>query len=222
MDKTNGGPESSATSPDVSPRHSTASAGRHTAAQSWNMNSHEPSQHKRRRSMSSEQGLPSPRRYDYNPPKKMEAQQQHMADRALHVLDTTTDQHPPRNYYATAPNAHDHSGYGYERPYNGPPGAHSSTPERRLAEASERDSSEHHYASSANGVDHERLDDNKDESQGLQAGQKRKRNFSNRTKTGCITCRSRKKKCDEGRPHCELPPHSSRVRKETADRLSRQ
>ncbi|UJO24376.1 Putative acetyltransferase [Fulvia fulva] len=32
---------------------------------------------------------------------------------------------------------------------------------------------------------------------------KRKRNFSNRTKTGCHTCRSRKKKCDEGKPICE-------------------
>lgn len=32
---------------------------------------------------------------------------------------------------------------------------------------------------------------------------KRKRNFSNRTKTGCHTCRSRKKKCDEAKPTCQ-------------------
>lgn len=32
---------------------------------------------------------------------------------------------------------------------------------------------------------------------------KRKRQFSNRTKTGCHTCRSRKKKCDETKPICE-------------------
>ncbi|KAK8197681.1 uncharacterized protein BKA78DRAFT_306545 [Phyllosticta capitalensis] len=31
---------------------------------------------------------------------------------------------------------------------------------------------------------------------------KRKRNFSNRTKTGCQTCRRRKKKCDENKPVC--------------------
>ncbi|KAK4496718.1 hypothetical protein PRZ48_012701 [Zasmidium cellare] len=31
---------------------------------------------------------------------------------------------------------------------------------------------------------------------------RRKRNFSNRTKTGCHTCRTRKKKCDEGKPRC--------------------
>ncbi|KAL9057043.1 MAG: hypothetical protein Q9162_002591 [Coniocarpon cinnabarinum] len=30
----------------------------------------------------------------------------------------------------------------------------------------------------------------------------RKRNFANRTKTGCLTCRERKKKCDETKPMC--------------------
>jgi acetyltransferase-like isoleucine patch superfamily enzyme len=35
---------------------------------------------------------------------------------------------------------------------------------------------------------------------------KRKRNFSNRTKTGCLTCRKRKKKCDEQKPECEFSP----------------
>ena len=32
---------------------------------------------------------------------------------------------------------------------------------------------------------------------------RRKRVFSNRTKTGCMTCRRRKKKCDELHPECE-------------------
>jgi hypothetical protein len=35
---------------------------------------------------------------------------------------------------------------------------------------------------------------------------KRKRNFSNRTKTGCLTCRKRKKKCDELKPECKSQP----------------
>lgn len=35
---------------------------------------------------------------------------------------------------------------------------------------------------------------------------KRKRNFSNRTKTGCLTCRGRKKKCDEQKPECKFLP----------------
>ena len=34
-------------------------------------------------------------------------------------------------------------------------------------------------------------------------GKRRKRIFSNRTKTGCMTCRKRKKKCDEQHPECE-------------------
>jgi hypothetical protein len=33
----------------------------------------------------------------------------------------------------------------------------------------------------------------------------RKRAFSHRTKTGCVTCRRRKKKCDEARPQCKRP-----------------
>ena len=35
---------------------------------------------------------------------------------------------------------------------------------------------------------------------------RRKRVFSNRTKTGCMTCRKRKKKCDELHPECECYP----------------
>jgi hypothetical protein len=31
----------------------------------------------------------------------------------------------------------------------------------------------------------------------------RKRNFANRTRTGCRTCRKRKKKCDERKPFCK-------------------
>lgn len=35
------------------------------------------------------------------------------------------------------------------------------------------------------------------------AQKQRKRNFTNRTKTGCLTCRRRKKKCDEAQPECK-------------------
>lgn len=44
-------------------------------------------------------------------------------------------------------------------------------------------------------VDGDALDDRPDT-------KKRKRNFTNRTKTGCHTCRGRKKKCDEAKPKC--------------------
>jgi hypothetical protein len=43
----------------------------------------------------------------------------------------------------------------------------------------------------------------------MQVAPKRKRVFSNRTKTGCMTCRRRKKKCDEQHPACKSTPNSS-------------
>lgn len=45
---------------------------------------------------------------------------------------------------------------------------------------------------------------------------KRKRVFSKRTKTGCMTCRRRKKKCDEQHPSCESN-HSFVLRSGTSD-----
>lgn len=47
----------------------------------------------------------------------------------------------------------------------------------------------------------------RERSQGaVQVSRQRKRVFSNRTKTGCLTCRKRKKKCDERHPECKLTP----------------
>lgn len=40
---------------------------------------------------------------------------------------------------------------------------------------------------------------------------RRKRVFSNRTKTGCLTCRRRKKKCDELKPECAFTIYSLRL-----------
>jgi hypothetical protein len=40
---------------------------------------------------------------------------------------------------------------------------------------------------------------------------KRKRIFSNRTKTGCLTCRRRKKKCDEQHPICRCKTSDCRL-----------
>ena len=44
----------------------------------------------------------------------------------------------------------------------------------------------------------------------VQVAPKRKRVFSNRTKTGCMTCRRRKKKCDEQHPSCKWRAVSER------------
>ncbi|KAI9811585.1 MAG: Maltose acetyltransferase [Pycnora praestabilis] len=57
----------------------------------------------------------------------------------------------------------------------------SGTPNRHIEYGTERTSQ------SGGQVDHKR----------------RKRVFSNRTKTGCLTCRRRKKKCDEQKPECQ-------------------
>ncbi|KAK0251843.1 hypothetical protein B0A54_11502 [Friedmanniomyces endolithicus] len=49
---------------------------------------------------------------------------------------------------------------------------------------------------------HESVSYSPDQEGGEFDSKKRKRNFSNRTKTGCHTCRTRKKKCDEKKPYC--------------------
>lgn len=54
----------------------------------------------------------------------------------------------------------------------------------------------------------------------VQVAPKRKRVFSNRTKTGCMTCRRRKKKCDELHPACEsFLQYSSTKRKPSVTAL---
>ncbi|KAK3722667.1 hypothetical protein LTR37_002237 [Vermiconidia calcicola] len=45
-------------------------------------------------------------------------------------------------------------------------------------------------------------DDDQPQGDNYDSKKGRKRNFSNRTKSGCHTCRSRKKKCDEAKPIC--------------------
>lgn len=45
-----------------------------------------------------------------------------------------------------------------------------------------------------------------------QATRTRKRIYTRRTKTGCFTCRQRKKKCDEQRPSCKRTLFQSRIR----------
>lgn len=87
---------------------------------------------------------------------------------------------------------------------------HHMSPEEQLRDALQRDNNNNsdgqdHYSEASPGQE-----DNRGASYQGQYGQvqadhkKRKRNFSNRTKTGCMTCRKRKKKCDEARPECEL------------------
>lgn len=55
---------------------------------------------------------------------------------------------------------------------------------------------------------------NRSSQSGVEVDRKRrKRVFSNRTKTGCMTCRKRKKKCDEQHPECVWRRNSGAPRK---------
>lgn len=186
---TNGAASASSTaSPDTqtSPRQSNVNAGQHFG--------HEGSSNslKRRRSGSLDQRSTSPSRYDQNPARMVDPHSQQMADRALHALDSANIR-PSHSYYASA--EPDHQAQTYERaPYNGQNMSPSSAPENRPGQAYSASSSEHLYQGT---------DDGRNQNEGTQTGPKRKRNFSNRTKTGCLTCRERKKKCDEGRPICK-------------------
>ena len=86
----------------------------------------------------------------------------------------------------------------------------------QMAEALQHDPSQDPNQPSWNSTDRSEVDPNEPE-QGQygayatgrssqdahQRMEKRKRIFSNRTKTGCMTCRKRKKKCDEAHPACK-------------------
>ena len=87
-----------------------------------------------------------------------------------------------------------------------------------LAETLQRESSMYEQSQRGGGTDSPEDDDEHGTPQryteygtsntplsGVEAERKRrKRVFSNRTKTGCMTCRRRKKKCDEQHPECKL------------------
>ena len=143
------------------------------------------SSHKRKRSRVEHDGRSSPRQYDYSPPKRTE-HPQHMAERAMHVLGHS-DSHPQYNN----PNGVNQNGHTWNQDQ---------------AQPVQPPNSEEYWENSpgANGQSYE---SSMNGANGIVP--KRKRNFSNRTKTGCMTCRRRKKKCGEERPHCkfESPLH---------------
>ena len=130
---------------------------------------------------------------------------QQMANRALHVLGNA-DRNGTGLYQSG--NTADHNGHSWpsERPAQPPAavnGIRPNTSESQLAEVLQRETNAQdalpkpwEFTTSASG-------EGSPAGNGL-IGPKRKRNFSNRTKTGCMTCRKRKKKCDETHPVCKL------------------
>jgi hypothetical protein len=173
--------------------------------------------HKRKRSESSSVS-PRPgnsRAYDYSPSKRVEPQ--HVADRALRAMGNA-DQNGTGHYTNGHPvDQNGHSWPPHARPIqpHGPVnGSRPTTSDAQLAEALQREthsqddqSRNWDTQSSTNGDgSHTPYDHDRDSPNTITVvGPKRKRNFSNRTKTGCMTCRRRKKKCDETHPICEQP-----------------
>ncbi|KAJ6112600.1 Maltose/galactoside acetyltransferase [Penicillium capsulatum] len=80
---------------------------------------------------------------------------------------------------------------------------HIDASDAHLVDALQRDSHAHRPASSAPSVQPASSPVYSERgATTVQVAPKRKRVFSNRTKTGCMTCRRRKKKCDEQHPAC--------------------
>jgi hypothetical protein len=168
--------------------------------------------HKRKRSGSEDPvAYAEQRLYEYSPSRRPEPQ--HMANRALHVLGNGGHNAAP--YYQNGAEQHNGHTWHPERPLHSHPsgnGTRPNTSEAQMAEVLQREASASEvtqprsweYQPTTNGetdVDHY----SHDPATGVTTvTPKRKRNFSNRTKTGCLTCRQRKKKCDEAQPVCEF------------------
>lgn len=168
---------------------------------------------KRKRSLSQDRNGGSPSRYDCSPPKRLEQTQQ-VADRALNVLVNSERE-------AASPYTESLNGVGH-RPDAGqwsqreaPPkegyNVRPDSSELRLAEVlqqathdpSQRPPREWAAAHRPLTNGEERRTYPPDQPVQTSSSGKRKRMFSNRTKTGCLTCRRRKKKCDETHPTCQ-------------------
>jgi hypothetical protein len=152
--------------------------------------------------------------YDRCPSKR--AEPQHVADRALRAM-SSTDQ----NGIGCYGNRHPADHYGVNWPPHATPiqphglvnRSRPTTSDPHLAEALQRETQSQDIQSrntetqsSTNGDNGHKIHDQNSHNIITVFGTKRKRNFSKRTKTGCMTRRKRRKKCDEGRPICESPP----------------
>ncbi|RMZ88682.1 hypothetical protein DV736_g4101, partial [Chaetothyriales sp. CBS 134916] len=174
--------DSSASSERSSPNEEINTATSHTPSSTFPPANSLDSPHKRKRSDDSNE-RPSPhRQYDYTPPRRTD-QSQHMADRALRVLD---HDHVPA-YVSTGQIGTTHSNWTSPEAHAQPSSVTRTQPngvhERSWDVSASKPAPA--YEQEVNGQ-----------------AKKRKRTFANRTKSGCMTCRRRKKKCDEGRPEC--------------------
>ncbi|KIW30673.1 hypothetical protein, variant [Cladophialophora immunda] len=169
--------------------------------------------HRRKRSGSGEDDhYLERRRYEYSPREGPEPQ--HMANRALRALGNA-DHNATSAFYQNDAKQNGHTWHAEKpvQPASAINGHRVSTSESQHAEMllQEAGASEAQppswgpdYHSRPNGpLNHDQYGHPESGTGAPTVAPKRKRNFSNRTKTGCLTCRQRKKKCDEGQPTCE-------------------
>ncbi|OAL18518.1 hypothetical protein AYO22_10495 [Fonsecaea multimorphosa] len=151
------------------------------------------------------------RRYEYGPREGPEPQ--HMANRALRVLGNA-DHNGTAAYYQNDANQNGHTWQEEKsaQPATAINGHRPSTSESQREgildqEANASDAQPPpwgpDYQPRPNGqLNHDQYGHPESAAGTPTVAPKRKRNFSNRTKTGCMTCRQRKKKCDEAQPWC--------------------
>ncbi|KAL2421275.1 hypothetical protein ABEF95_007698 [Exophiala dermatitidis] len=177
-------------SPQENPRRGSELSSQTPSSIYPHIQSKEAAGHKRKRSQSEEQERHGEQRsYEYSPSQRPGPQ--HLANRALHVL-VSADQNGG-GYYQNGNASNQTTQTWSSSPSNG---ARPTTAENQLAEALQQET---------NGQEGQRGSWDTEHSTNCETntgGPKRKRNFSNRTKTGCLTCRARKKKCDEQHPTC--------------------
>jgi hypothetical protein len=171
----------------------------------------EQSGHKRKRSdLDDPLAYGEQRTHDYSA--SMRPEPQHMANRALHVLGNGSHNAPL--YYQNGTEQHNGHTWHPEGPVQSQAptnGVRPNTSEAQMAEVLQRETSVSEAPSrswesqpTTNGQTASDQYGHEPITPPAMVAMKRKRNFSNRTKTGCLTCRTRKKKCDEARPRCEF------------------
>jgi hypothetical protein len=189
------------------------------------------SPHKRKRSDSEEGQISPPRAYHrHSLPKSPSSRTPDNVDPRIQSTSPDGPGHPPRSGHSNYPRLDDENedrgsstGTWNEYDSHGPhhvSNSHSlDASDAHLAEAlqrnnQEQDAGQNGWATMRHGDEtgqesqhYTSYTSDQRSSQTAQASMKRKRVFSNRTKTGCMTCRRRKKKCDEGQPHCMYSVH---------------
>jgi hypothetical protein len=194
--------------------------GNHQYSSSHEMDTPASSPGKRKRSLTDDgRGSSGSSHYDLSPPRRVTGSPAGLVDPRIQRTQEGERSHAPYINGSNGVDAHNVRGHDHhwQAERQAPPGYqanghHIDASDAHLAEALQRETQAQNSHRNW-GVGGRPDEDPADQygaygtdraSQGaVQAGPKRKRVFSNRTKTGCMTCRKRKKKCDEGHPYCE-------------------